>query len=80
MLVAWNVVIARPAGGRDDENGPGARYPLQGVRRGAEHPLDSRAEWFELYTKELGVEVLITDDNDSYSVAAAELVWSTSCA
>ena len=30
-------------------------------------------EWLEPYAKELGAEVLVTDDNDSYSVAAAEL-------
>ncbi|MCA1719368.1 MAG: hypothetical protein LC781_21945 [Actinobacteria bacterium] len=29
--------------------------------------------WLEPYTEELGVEVLVSDDNDSYSVAAAEL-------
>jgi transposase-like protein len=29
--------------------------------------------WLEPYAEELGVEVLISDDNDSYSVAAAEL-------
>jgi len=29
--------------------------------------------WLEPYVEELGVEVLISDDNDSYSVAAAEL-------
>jgi transposase-like protein len=29
--------------------------------------------WLEPYTKEMGAEVLISDDNDSYSVAAAEL-------
>lgn len=29
--------------------------------------------WLEPYAKELGVEVLISDDNDSYSVASAEL-------
>jgi hypothetical protein len=30
-------------------------------------------EWLEPYAKELGAEVLVTDDNDSYSVAASEL-------
>lgn len=30
-------------------------------------------EWLEPYAKEFGVEVLVSDDNDSYSVAAAEL-------
>jgi transposase-like protein len=30
-------------------------------------------EWLEPYVKELGAEVLVTDDNYSYSVAAAEL-------
>lgn len=30
-------------------------------------------EWLEPYAKELGAEVLVSDDNDSYSVAAAEL-------
>jgi len=30
-------------------------------------------EWLEPYVKEYGVEVLVSDDNDSYSVAAAEL-------
>ena len=30
-------------------------------------------EWLEPYTKELGAEVLISDDNDSYGVATAEL-------
>ena len=30
-------------------------------------------QWLEPYAKELGAEVLISDDNDSYSVAAAEL-------
>ena len=36
---------------------------------------DGRAfrRWLEPYAKELGAEVLISDDNDSYSVAAAEL-------
>lgn len=29
--------------------------------------------WLEPYIEELGVEVLVSDDNDSYSVAAAEL-------
>ena len=29
--------------------------------------------WLEPYVEELGVEVLVSDDNDSYSVAAAEL-------
>jgi transposase-like protein len=29
--------------------------------------------WLEPYARELGVEVLVTDDNDSYGVAAAEL-------
>jgi hypothetical protein len=30
-------------------------------------------EWLEPYVKEYGVEVLVSDDNDSYSVAAAGL-------
>lgn len=30
-------------------------------------------EWLEPYAKELGTEVLVSDDNDSYGVAAAEL-------
>jgi transposase-like protein len=30
-------------------------------------------EWLEPYAKELGAEVLISDDNDSYGVATAEL-------
>jgi transposase-like protein len=30
-------------------------------------------EWLEPYVKGFGVEVLVSDDNDSYSVAAAEL-------
>lgn len=30
-------------------------------------------QWLEPYAKELGVEVLVSDDNDSYGVAAAEL-------
>jgi transposase-like protein len=30
-------------------------------------------EWLEPYVKELGVEVLVSDDNDSYGVAAAGL-------
>ncbi len=30
-------------------------------------------KWLEPYAKELGAEVLISDDNDSYGVAAAEL-------
>lgn len=30
-------------------------------------------EWLEPYAQELGVEVLVSDDNDSYSVAATEL-------
>jgi transposase-like protein len=36
---------------------------------------DGRAfrEWLEPYAKEMGAEVLISDDNDSYGVAAAEL-------
>jgi hypothetical protein len=36
---------------------------------------DGRAfrEWLEPYAKGLGAEVLVSDDNDSYSVAAAEL-------
>jgi hypothetical protein len=36
---------------------------------------DGRAlkEWLEPYVKEYGVEVLVSDDNDSYSVAAAGL-------
>jgi transposase-like protein len=36
---------------------------------------DGRAfqRWLEPYAKKLGAEVLISDDNDSYSVAAAEL-------
>lgn len=29
--------------------------------------------WLEPYVKELGAEVLVSDDNDSYGVAAAEL-------
>lgn len=39
---------------------------------------DGRAfrRWLEPYAKELGAEVLISDDNDSYSVAAAELGFS----
>ncbi|MCA1604677.1 MAG: transposase [Acidobacteria bacterium] len=39
---------------------------------------DGRAfrSWLEPYAKELGAEVLISDDNDSYSVAAAELGFS----
>ena len=32
--------------------------------------------WLEPYVEELGVEVLISDDNDSYSVASAELSLS----
>ena len=32
--------------------------------------------WLEPYAKELGVEVLISDNNDSYGVAAAELGFS----
>jgi transposase-like protein len=32
--------------------------------------------WLEPYVEELGVEVLVSDDNDSYSVAAAELSLS----
>ena len=36
---------------------------------------DGRAfrRWLEPYAKELGAEVLVSDDNDSYSVAASEL-------
>lgn len=36
---------------------------------------DGRAfrEWLEPYAREMGAEVLISDDNDSYGVAAAEL-------
>jgi hypothetical protein len=36
---------------------------------------DGRAfrEWLEPYARELGAEVLISEDNDSYSVVAAEL-------
>jgi hypothetical protein len=36
---------------------------------------DGRAfrEWLELYAREMGAEVLISDDNDSYGMAAAEL-------
>ncbi len=36
---------------------------------------DGRAfkEWLEPYARELGAEVLVSDDNDSYSVASAEL-------
>lgn len=36
---------------------------------------DGRAfkEWLEPYAKEMGAEVLVSDDNDSYGVAAAEL-------
>ncbi len=30
-------------------------------------------EWLEPYAKELGAEVLVSDDNDSYGMAAAEL-------
>ncbi len=30
-------------------------------------------EWLEPYAKEMGAEVLVSDDNDSYGVAAAEL-------
>lgn len=30
-------------------------------------------EWLEPYAKEFGAEVLVTDDNDSYGIAAAEL-------
>ncbi|MBA3616022.1 MAG: transposase [Rubrobacteraceae bacterium] len=30
-------------------------------------------KWLEPYVKEFGVEVLVTDDNDSYGVAASEL-------
>ncbi len=30
-------------------------------------------EWLEPYAKELGAEVVVSDDNDSYGVAAAEL-------
>jgi hypothetical protein len=30
-------------------------------------------EWLEPYAKQMGAEVLISDDNDSYGVAAAEL-------
>jgi Transposase IS66 family len=30
-------------------------------------------EWLEPYAKELGAELLVSDDNDSYSVATAEL-------
>jgi transposase-like protein len=30
-------------------------------------------EWLEPYAKEMGAEVIISDDNDSYGVAAAEL-------
>jgi hypothetical protein len=30
-------------------------------------------EWLEPYVEELGAEVLLTDDNDSYGVAASEL-------
>jgi transposase-like protein len=30
-------------------------------------------DWLEPYAKEVGAEVLLSDDNDSYSVAAAEL-------
>ena len=29
--------------------------------------------WLEPYAKELGAEVLVSDDNDSYAVATAEL-------
>jgi hypothetical protein len=36
---------------------------------------DGRAfrEWLEPYAKEMGAEVIVSDDNDSYGVAAAEL-------
>ncbi len=36
---------------------------------------DGRAfrEWLEPYARELGAEILVSDDNDSYGVAAAEL-------
>jgi len=36
---------------------------------------DGRAfkEWLEPYAREMGAEVLISDDNDSYGVAACEL-------
>jgi hypothetical protein len=30
-------------------------------------------KWLEPYAKELGAEVLISDDNDSYAVASAEM-------
>ena len=33
-------------------------------------------EWLEPYVEELGAEVLLTDDNDSYGVAASELGMS----
>jgi hypothetical protein len=37
-------------------------------------------EWLEPYAKELGAEVLVSDDNDSYGVATAELgLCPTSC-
>jgi len=44
---------------------------------------DGRAfgEWLKPYAEELGAEVLISDDNDSYALAAAELGLSQqSCA
>lgn len=36
---------------------------------------DGRAfgRWLEPYVKEMGAEVLVSDDNDSYGVAASEL-------
>jgi len=37
-------------------------------------------EWLKPYAEELGAEVLVTDDNDSYGVAAAELgLWHQLC-
>jgi transposase-like protein len=33
-------------------------------------------EWLEPYAEELGAQILVSDDNDSYSVAAAELSLS----
>jgi hypothetical protein len=43
---------------------------------------DGRAfrEWLEPHARELGAEVLVSDDNDSYGAATTELGWSTSCA
>ncbi len=33
-------------------------------------------EWLEPYAEQLGAEVLVSDDNDSYSVTARELGFS----